>query len=127
MSLFTSIDPKLRIIADQLQAKLKIDREWDPTASFEERRIDWIQNGINKAIIIQPTFESTGVDSKRWNFYVFACITINGVARKPGWRKELVVKKDFSVIELEIDKLLKVAVKHLIEVEIEDVAKRKNT
>jgi len=126
MSIFINIDPKLRIIANRLQATLKIDREWGPAAGFEERRIDWVQDEINKAIIIQPTFESTGVNSTIRNFYAFAWIKINRVAHKPGWKKELVVKEDFRVIETEIDRLLEEAVKHLLNVKIEDVTKRKN-
>lgn len=126
MSIFINIDPKLKIIANRLQATLKINRDWDPEAGFEERRIDWVQDEINKAIIIQPTFESTGVNSTLWVLYVFAWLKINGVAQKPGWKK-IVVKEDFRMIETEIDRLLEEAIKHLLNVKIEDVIKRLNT
>ena len=127
MSRFTEIDPKLILIANQLQAKLRIDRDWDPSAGFEERRIDWLDGEINKAIIIQPTFESTGVNSSIWNFYAVAWIKINNVANKPGWKKEFVIKENFRVIETEIDKLLIEAVKNLKAIKIEEVMNKKNT
>lgn len=124
MSRFTEIDPKLEILSNQLGGRLSINRDWDPTAGFEERRIDWADCEINKAIIIQPTFESTGVNSSIWNFSNVAWVIINEVALKPRWRKELVLEKEFNVIEIQIDKLLLDSVKNLKAIEIEAVMKR---
>ena len=61
MSLFKDIDGNLESVAKKLNAKLTIDRPWAPKSlhPFEERRIDWEENGLNKAIIIQPSFGST--------------------------------------------------------------------
>jgi hypothetical protein len=127
MSRFSEIDPKLTTIANQLSAKLSIDRDWDPSAGFEERRIDWVENDINKAIIIQPTFESTGVNTSIWNFNAVAWIKINGIAQKPGWKKKLVSRKDFIEIESQIDILLIESVKNLKAIKIEDLTIKKNT
>ena len=67
MSIFVNIDKTLKIFAKNIFAQLTIDRPF-PQNYFEERRIDWIENGINKAILIQPNFEIDGVNSKKWNF-----------------------------------------------------------
>ena len=106
MSRFEKIDQKLKIFSEHIDATLRIDRDWDPNAGFEERRIDWVENEINKAIIIQPTFKINGVDSSIWNFINLAWVKKNGVAQKPGWRKELIKEKDFREIEMNIDNLL---------------------
>lgn len=124
MSVFTEIDPKLEILSNQLGGRLSINRDWDPTAGFEERRIDWVDGEINKAIIIQPTFEDVSVNSSIWNFYNIAWIKINAIALKPGWRKKLVVKKEFNEIETQIDQLLLDSVKNLKAIEIEDVMRK---
>ncbi len=70
MSRFKEIDSKLEKLSAKLDAKLTKDRPNSPEVlrTFEERRIDWVDNNICKAIIIQPTFESNGVNSKIWNF-----------------------------------------------------------
>ena len=70
MSLFKNIDKNLELIAEKLQAKITIDRPWAPKSfhTFEERRIDWEETGLNKAIIIQPYFGSSRVDNTKWSF-----------------------------------------------------------
>jgi hypothetical protein len=106
MSRFKEIDPKLKAISEKLDAKLTIDRDWDPTAGFEERRIDWIEEGIFKAIIIQPTFESNGVNQKIWNFINIAWSDFNEEGHRPQWIANLVDKEKFEIIENNIDALL---------------------
>ena len=64
MSRFKNIDSNLIELASKLNGKLTKDRPDYPEVLriFEERRIDWIENGIMKAIIIQPNFEANGVN-----------------------------------------------------------------
>ena len=71
MSIFVNIDKTLKIFAKNIFAQLTIDRPF-PQNYFEERRIDWIENGINKAILIQPNFEIDGVNSKKWSLTLVA-------------------------------------------------------
>jgi hypothetical protein len=54
MSRFKNIDKKLKDLSEKLGAELTKDRPSYPEAlrTFEERRIDWTENGISKAIII---------------------------------------------------------------------------
>jgi len=123
MSRFDNIDIKLEKLSAKLGVELIKDRPSYPEAlrTFEERRIDWVENGINKAIIIQPTFTSTGVDSSNWNFINLAWIKKGHIAQKPGWIKNLVYQKDFNEIENGIDNLLKESIMNLQAVKIEDV------
>ncbi|MCH2195297.1 hypothetical protein [Kordia sp.] len=106
MSRFKEIDPKLMKLSQKLEAKLTIDRDWDPTAGFEERRIDWIDNDIFKAIIIQPTFKSKGVDSSKWNFINIAWHDDAKSVHRPKWMNNLVNEGKFEIIESKIDDLL---------------------
>lgn len=106
MSRFKEIDPKLKTLSEKLEAKLTIDRDWDPNAGFEERRIDWIENDIFKAIIIQPTFKSTGVDSSKWNFINIAWYDDAKSVHRPKWMNNLIDQGKFEIIELKIDELL---------------------
>ena len=123
MSIFKNIDIKLEEISKKLGAKLTIDRPGYPKAlrTFEERRIDWIENEINRAIIIQPTFENSGVNSSIWNFLIIAWVKKNGIAQKPGWKKELVSKKKFETIEENIDRLLNESIENLQAIKIENI------
>jgi hypothetical protein len=121
MSRFRQIDDKLNHLARKLNATLTKDRPGYPWI-FEERRIDWVDNQIKKAIIIQPTFELNGVNSSIWNLINIAWIEKTGVAHKPGWTKMLVDKQDFTEIENNIDELLSQSEKNLSNVKIEDVS-----
>ena len=126
MSIFKNIDPILIETSKRLNAKLSKDRPHYPEAlrTFEERRIDWLDNEINKAIIIQPTFEVSGVDSSLWNFVNLAWTKKNGVAQKPGWSKNLVLKEDFDIIEKSIDKLIDESIRNLQCISIADVVNK---
>ena len=108
MSRFNLIDDKLTEFAKKLNAKLTKDRPGYPEVlrTFEERRIDWIEDNINKAIIIQPTFEATGVDSSIWNFINIAWYDDAYPVLRRGWINKLVDKREFELIENNIDILL---------------------
>lgn len=108
MSKFKEIDSKLKILSAKLGATLTKDRPSSPEVlrTFEERRIDWIENDIFKAIIIQPTFKSTGVDSSKWNFINIAWYDDAKSVHRPQWMKNLVNQEKFQIIESKIDELL---------------------
>lgn len=122
-SRFGDIDSKLEKLSKRLGAILTKDRPEYPQAlrTFEERRIDWTQGKVRKAIIIQPTFEVTGVDSSRWNFINLAWHIDTQFSRKLKWRKTLVEQKAFGKIELVIDTLLEVSESNLISITVEDL------
>jgi hypothetical protein len=123
MSKFAKIDKKLLTLSDKLNATLTKDRPCYPEIlrTFEEIRIDWIENNINKAIIIQPTFESNGVNSKIWNFINIAWYDDAKSINRPQWFKNLVKRKDFTFIENKIDELLSVSENNLKNIEISDL------
>ncbi len=123
MSRFITIDEKLEKLSASLGAKLTKDRPGyvESLRTFEERRIDWEEDGIRKAIIIQPTFEAVGVNSSLWNFINIAWVVKHGIPQKPGWKKKLIVQKDFNEIEEAIDNLLKESVKNLQKVSLKDI------
>lgn len=123
MNKFKTIDDKLHSFAIKFNATLSKDRPHLPRVmvNFEERRIDWQDNQIRKAIIIQPEFTANGVDSSLWNFINIAWIEQNGIAVKPGWQSYLIDKKDFSEIESKIDQLLIKSEQNLKDIVIKDV------
>lgn len=123
LSRFKNIDHKIKNTAKKLNARLSIDRPNYPEQlrTFEERRIDWIENLINKAIIIQPSFTLEGVDSSKWSFINLAWRTKNGIAQKPGYRITLIDKSDFNEIENRIDELLVQSVVNLQTVKLSDI------
>ncbi|NUY80489.1 hypothetical protein HUK80_06245 [Flavobacterium sp. MAH-1] len=123
MKRFRDIDPIIEHYATELGARLTKDRPGYPQQlrTFEERRIDWVENDIRKAIIIQPNFEATGVNTDLWNF-------INVAWREGGyssvplqWYKSLVTSKDFARIVNQIEKLLEESVRNLGNVRLEDL------
>tara|TARA_B100000683_G_C12353530_1_gene499989 strand:- start:507 stop:875 length:369 start_codon:yes stop_codon:yes gene_type:complete len=121
MSRFKEIDPKLKALSEKLDAKLTIDRDWDPTAGFEERRIDWIEEDIFKAIIIQPAFESKGVNQKIWNLINIAWSDFNEEGHRPQWTTNLVDKEKFEIIENNIDSLLIKSEMNLVSLDKDDL------
>ncbi len=84
------------------------DRPGYPKAlrTFEERRIDWVEGDIFKAIIIQPTFESKGVNQRLWSLINIAWCGFNEKGQRNQWITRLVDKKQFNFIENNIDTLL---------------------
>ncbi len=107
MNKFINIDSKLVDLATKLNAKLTKDRPEYPEAlrTFQERRIDWIENNIHKAIIIQPTFEESGVNSHIWNLINIAWRTDDYLHEKK-WLRYLIERQSFEIIEQNIDDLL---------------------
>ena len=121
MSIFVNIDKTLKIFAKNIFAQLTIDRPF-PQNYFEERRIDWIENGINKAILIQPNFEIDGINSKKWNLTLVAW-TYNDIEDRIQWIDYLVVEKNFEVIENNIEDFLKISYKKLKSIKIDNLSK----
>lgn len=109
MSIFETIDSQLLQLSNRLNATFSKDRPKLPSVlrTFEERRIDWIDNGVYKAIIIQPTFEVSGVNSQFWNFTILAWYDEGEIMFK--WLDRIVKKEKFDVIENNIDELLRMS------------------
>jgi hypothetical protein len=114
------METKIEAVALELNAVVHKDRPNypEPLRTFEERRIDWEDKGIRKAIIIQPTFEYKGVNSDLWNFCLVAW---KGVIAEQSYHKKLVSKSDFEAIETDIDELLAQGKGILIAVKEEDL------
>ncbi|MEM6736895.1 MAG: hypothetical protein AAF620_12600 [Bacteroidota bacterium] len=57
MSRFNSVDTKLGKLSKQLNGRLTSDRHerMPMPKGYEERRIDWVRDGINCVIQIYPT------------------------------------------------------------------------
>ena len=123
MSRFYFIDDKLINLANSLNARLTKDRPEYPEVlrTFEERRIDWSDNEINKAIIIQPNFEATGVNSSIWNFINIAWHDDAHSVKRPQWINILVDKGEFEMIEKNIDELLFQSEENLKKIKMEDL------
>ena len=122
MSVFESLDLRLEKVAGELNAILTKNRNgFSDLHAFEERRIDWVENGINKAIIIQPSFTVVGVDNSQWNFNLVAWIKRKGIAEKPGWVLSLLKNKEFSEIENNMEDLITLAKEKLKAITLDDV------
>jgi len=124
MEVFQSIEEILETASAELNARLSKNRPGmpEPLRTFEERRIDWVDNEINKAIIIQPTFEKDGVNSDYWNFRIVAWKWIEG--ERKDFVEAYVTKKIFGEIEEKIDLLLDKAKKRLGEIQEEDLKRK---
>ena len=121
MSIFKNIDELLKIFARKINAKLTIDRPYSLN-TFEERRIDWKDNKIDKSILIQPNFERDGVNSKKWNLTLVAW-SYNDNEDRLQWISYLVEEKKIKVIESDIENLLKISFKKLKNIKIDDLSK----
>ena len=108
MSFFEPIEARLISFAKRMNATYSIDRPGMPVAlrTFEERRIDWLDNNLNKAIIIQPAFELHGPDLSKWNFINIAWFVSAEIPDKIYWRKYIVERAPFEIIADNIDALL---------------------
>ena len=120
MSVFSKIDDKLIKLSNRLNATLTKDRPSYPEAlrTFEERRIDWIVNDINRAIIIQPNFEINGVNSEIWNFINIAWYDDAKSINRPQWYRNLAEKEKFENIEKRIDHLLRTSENNLTNIKM---------
>ena len=121
MSIFKNIDELLKIFAQKNNAKLTIDRPYSLN-TFEERRIDWKDNKIDKSILIQPNFERDGVNSKKWNLTLVAW-SYNDNEDRLQWISYLVEEKKIKVIESDIENLLKISYEKLKNTKIDDLSK----
>jgi hypothetical protein len=112
MNVFVQIEARLRQCAVEQQAVLTQDRAgMSLRFGFEERRIDWQQDGINRAIIIQPDFLATGVDTTKWNF---SAVAWQGSAHKKRTADyDFATSVAFQAIEERIDSLLSEACTYL--------------
>lgn len=122
MKRFKNIDSIIESYATDLNARLTKDRPGYPEilGTFEERRIDWIENDIRKAIIIHPNFEGNGVNQNLWNLRNRAWY--DGTApHSLTWVKDLIKEKDFSYIEDSIENLLSESVKNLKAIQMQDL------
>lgn len=123
MSKFNNIDEKLEKLAAKLGAMLIKDRPDYPQAlrTFEERRIDWVDGNIFKAIIIQPTFESTGVNQNIWNLINIAWYDDGKSVHRLQWYRDQVKNQKFEIIEVSIDELLDESEKTLANISFGDL------
>lgn len=103
MSYFKDFDTKIEALASKLGGRVSYDRSSFPSP-IPERRIDWKYGEIKKAIIIQPTFTSTGIDLTTWNFRIAAWM--NEFTNRKQYICDLVDKKEFGFIQNSIDDLL---------------------
>lgn len=117
------IDTKLLHLANRLNARITTDRPGYPELlrTFEERRIDWLDDNIRKAIILQPTFTVQGVDSSNWNLNLIAWFDDEHSEKRPKWSEQLVNKKPFQIIGQDIDNLLRIAEETLSKITFQDL------
>lgn len=123
MGRFKNIDSKLIDLASKLNGKLTKDRPDYPEVlrTFEERRIDWIENDIMKGIIIQPNFEANGVNLNVWNFINIAIYDDGFSISTPKWIETLVDQEDFIFIADNIDELLLKSEENLSNISMKDL------
>ena len=126
MSIFALIESQLTELVAAYQAVLTRDRDGQSLrlmgpnhASFEERRIDWQREGINLAIIIQPDFLVTGVDTTKWNFRAVAWQG-SGHERRTA-RQDFATSMPFQFIEERIESLLVKACSYLNIIKMSDL------
>jgi hypothetical protein len=126
MSLFAPIESQLTALAAAYQAVLTRDRNGQSLrpmgpndAGFEERRIDWQREGINLAIIIQPDFLETGVDTTKWNF---SAVVWQGSGHdKRTAEQDFITSMPFQYIEEHIESLLMKACSYLNSIQMSDL------
>ncbi|MBT1706564.1 hypothetical protein, partial [Chryseosolibacter indicus] len=127
MKRFTNeIDLKLETLASKVNAKVSKDRPDYPERlrTFEERRIDWIDHTINKAIIFQPNFESKGVNEEKWTFSVAAWYFEGTTDLR--FSEDLVKEKPFESIANQLDRLLIDAVDRLAKINMVELDRLNN-
>lgn len=108
MSKFKNIDVQLLEFCSKIGGRLTKDRPGYPEMlrTFEERRIDWVDGDISKAIIIQPTFEATGVNGLIWNVVNVAWRKCDRTGHIYKWTNYLLRRVNFETIEMQIDSIL---------------------
>lgn len=111
MSVFAQIESQLQACTTEQEGTLTQNRggmsllPFGPNGvGFEERRIDWQRDGINLAIIIQPDFLETGVDTEKWNFSAVAWQGSGHYKRTTD--QDFITSMPFQSIETQIASLL---------------------
>ena len=122
-SIFNKIDSKLIEFASKIGATLTMDRPGYPSElrTFEERRIDWTENEICKAVIIQPTFKANGVNSNKWNLINIAWFDNTDSNKRLQWFESLISEKEFKYIESDIANLIEKSYINLRRLTIKDL------
>lgn len=123
MSKFENIDVQLLGFCSKIDGKLTKDRPGYPEMlrTFEERRIDWVDGDVSKAIIIQPTFEATGVNVLIWNVVNVAWRKCDRTGPIDKWTNYLKRRVDFETIEMQIDAILSQSMRKLNEIDKSDL------
>jgi hypothetical protein len=127
MKRFTDeIDLKFEALANEMNARVSKDRPNYPEVlqTFEERRIDWVDTNINKAIIFQPDFEVKGVNEEKWNFDIAAWYFEGTTDLR--FYENLVKDKRFDSIANQLDQLLILAVDRLAKIDMAELEKLNN-
>jgi hypothetical protein len=126
MSIFAPIESQLTTLSAAYQAVLTRDRNGQslrPMGSnqtgYEERRIDWQREGINRAIIIQPDFLETGVDTTKWNLR--AVVWQGSGHEKRTADQDFATSIPFQYIEEHIESLLMKACGYLNSIQMSDL------
>lgn len=104
MNYFKGIDSSLNSLASKLGGRVSYDRPSFPNP-IPERRIDWTTGEMKKAIIIQPTFTSSGIDLNAWNYTIVAWM--NEFTNRKQYVSNLVDKKEIELIQNSIVELLR--------------------
>lgn len=117
------IDLKLNAFANKINAKVTRGRRGypGPLRTFEERRIDWVDEKINKAIVFQPNFELKIVNDEKWNFRIVAWYFEGPIDLR--FLEELVREKQFDFIVNQLDQLLGLAVERLSKINMIELEK----
>ncbi len=118
-----NIDEYLEQAATKLGGNLSKNRPGYPELlrTFEERRIDWTDNSINKAILIQPAFTSKGVDDSLWQFRIAAWYHIPPKSLK--YSKSLIKNTSFNIIIRQLDELFENAINILDKIDLDELKK----
>jgi hypothetical protein len=126
MSVFAQLEVHLINFAAEHHALLTRNRQGEslrpagPTmVGFEERRIDWQRAGINRALIIQPDFLVTGVDTSKWNVRLVAWQGSGHHKRTAG--QDLVTSMPFQNIADRLADLLAEARSYLNRIQLSDL------
>ena len=121
MGAFSNIDILLEQFAHKQNARLARDRNGKTIElhNFEERRVDWIIDGINRAVIIQPNFDTDQFDPSKWSFRAMAWKDVG--AKRYRYGQTYIKAVDMDVLEKVIPELLMEADIELNKIEFEDL------
>ena len=89
--------------------------------SLESRQIEWVDDNIGKALMIQPHQKSSGISSKTWDVYNLAWLINAPTWEKPFCRYDLLKNAELTTLERNIDQLLSQSEQKLGSIKIEDL------